>query len=550
MRASTIFVFFLTLLSVRSHLYFQQKGWIVDTPAYGHIHFTVDTNIIKAKLTEIQSAIGSLRKRISSTHNPTIQARANVFLRNAHIEIDTLIEQFNDLLDILGSTHSDPKRVKRFLGLLLAIGSISLGLFNQAEILHLQASMSNIIDQQNHIIDILQEHEVSIHNVQQDVSKIRDAFLIINEMVQENEAITKIQEAEIQTIMVISTIRRVTECIQHGIEKLMTHRIPLCFLNTGQIQRSLAGLSHKAHSNKLEPVSQHMASFLQYETSFLLVNGQIQVYVHVPLIDPSKRMDLLRFNNAPMPISNTLTFALAPSENYLAISKEGLHATISQLRISTCKQYNYYLFCGNPLVLNKKINSTCLGAIYSQNFEQLKSICPAVFFQPSETITEITSNEYILYTTQPQTIQVTCKDKTTHIAVQGSHHLTLKSPCEVSTNEHIIRTGFTLSVDEEVKQWPWNWNISENIFGIERSDLERIVKDLQLIHRHPTPIRDLHQAIKNNTYRSGNIWLSSVLVILALITSIVVVFLMSRYMYLHRQNSKSQLEINSDNGGI
>ena len=79
--------------------------------------------------------------------------------------------------NFLKQAHLDKSRTKRFLALLLAISSLSLSLFNSAELLHLHGQISDIVTKQNHIVDILQEHEVSIHQLQHDVLSIRDGFL-------------------------------------------------------------------------------------------------------------------------------------------------------------------------------------------------------------------------------------------------------------------------------------------------------------------------------------------------------------------------------------
>jgi hypothetical protein len=50
-------------------------------------------------------------------------------------------------------------------------------LFNQAEIMHLQGEISDLVTKHNHIVDIVQEHEVAILMLQHEVLKIRDGFI-------------------------------------------------------------------------------------------------------------------------------------------------------------------------------------------------------------------------------------------------------------------------------------------------------------------------------------------------------------------------------------
>ena len=423
----------------------------------------------------------------------------------------------------------------------MALGSLSVGLFNQAEILHLQSSVSNIMDQQNHMIDILQEHEIAIHNEQHDISKIRDGFLVLINEAEENHAMVKIHDAEIRIVMAIASLRRSILCIENGIEKLLTHRIPLCFLSTTHTKKALDRLSVKAKQNNLLLISPHTASFLQYETSFLLVKGQIQIFVHVPLVDPSRRLDLLKFSNAPIPISPTLSFALAPVQEYLAINREGLHATLSQADITTSKQYGEYFFSESAIPLRKHINQTCLGSIYSQNFQNLKTACPAVFIQTTESFTLVAPNEYVFTTRNPQTIQITCKGKTSHTAVQTEYHLKLSHPCEIATGEHVIRTGYDLSINEEVKPWPWNWNVTKHLFDLDVQTLELVATKLRLINNHPTPIRDLHHLIMSDTHQKLNLGLTIVISLISCILMFLLAYLAFRYFRLNSHSQKTPM---------
>ena len=96
-------------------------------------------------------------------------------------------------------------------------------------------------------------------------------------MVEESNAITKIHDAEIQIVMALAELRRTMVCIQSGVQQLMNHRIPRCFLNTTQMQISLQNLVTSATKHHLEMVSTHVSAFLQYETSFLISKGQIHL---------------------------------------------------------------------------------------------------------------------------------------------------------------------------------------------------------------------------------------------------------------------------------
>ena len=535
---TTIWIVASVLNENECNLYFHQVGWMVGEPSYGHVHFTIATNSVMNHLTDLKLAVAVIRKQIHEIPHPAIRKRADAFLTHTHSDISDMTADFADVLQLLGSAHTGKTRTKRFLGLLVALGSLSMSIFNQAEILQLQASVSNVIENQHHLVDILQEHEVAIHDVRHDISKIRDGFLILINEAEETHAMIKIHDAEIRIIMAISALQRTIACIENGIEKLLTNKVPLCFLSTVQTERALHGVTTKAKQNGLELVSTHTASFLQYETSFLILQGKIHVYVHVPLFNPTRRMDLLKFTNSPIPISSTLSFTFAPTDEYLGIESHGLHATISQHVVSNSKKYGDYFFTKSAIVLKRNLSDTCLGSIYTQNIQTLKSTCPATFSETTETITTIGRNEYIFFTKSPQTITKQCNGKTEHIAVQTKYHLQLHEPCEVVTRDHVIRTGHDLSVNEKVKEWPLNWNVTEHLFGLDAHALENVVTGLKLIKDSPTPIRDLHQILTNQVHQKINWGMTLVIIFITLTTLTILSYLGFRYVQLRRKQTQ------------
>ena len=340
---------------------------------------------------------------------------------------------------------------------------------------------------------------------------------------------THVHDVELQINMAITELHRSVSCLQTGTERLFNHRLPSCFINTTGLIGIHKRLSHDATQRNLKPVSMNAASFLQFETSFIIDKHLLHIFLHVPLMDPSQNLELLQFYAIPISITPTLHMKISTSEAYLAIGRDGLHTTISQELIRSCYQYAELRFCDEPLILSKQIDQSCLGAIYSQNFTQVQRRCPATFFTPEESIEKLSSNEVIIYTETPQTILVTCKTGSQHIAITNTKLIKLEQGCTVSTKHHLFKTGFDLQQNEDIQQWPMIWNISQTLFNIEPSTLESIVHALNLIDNHPAPIRDIKKIVWMNQHKTINIALSTVISIIMIVLISVMAFLTYRY---------------------
>jgi hypothetical protein len=84
---------------------------------------------------------------------------------------------------------------------------------------------------------------VAIHSLCHDISKIRDWFLTIKNITQENYAAIKLYDIELKIIMALTELRRTNICAQHRLERLLSHRVPICFLNSTKINESIRNLN-------------------------------------------------------------------------------------------------------------------------------------------------------------------------------------------------------------------------------------------------------------------------------------------------------------------
>jgi hypothetical protein len=74
--------------------------------------------------------------------------------------------------------------------------------------------------------------------------------------------------------------------------------------------------------------------------------------------------------------------------------------------------------------------------------------------------------------------------------------LQLDQGCKILTENHILLAGKTVTQEEKIHMWPINWAV-DKLFDLTKSDIDKIVKELQLISKKPTMVRDLHKLMAN-----------------------------------------------------
>ena len=157
---TTLILIFASIVRIHGNAYFRQVGWVNPAPAYGHIHMAINTDLISTHIQKVQEGITMMKKVATQVQHKIFQRRAASFFQRVENDLTDIQSDFSNYLVAIEEVPNKPKRSKRFIGLLVALGALSLGTLNRADLMMLPTSVSNIATRQAHIVDILQEHEI------------------------------------------------------------------------------------------------------------------------------------------------------------------------------------------------------------------------------------------------------------------------------------------------------------------------------------------------------------------------------------------------------
>ncbi len=183
----------------------------------------------------------------------------------------------------------------------------------------IHASEGKIATQQNHIIDILQEHKVSIHKVKQDMKISIAGLEKVMNTEDKNHALTITHEGELQIIMAMNKIRRILVCLQHGMERLQSKRLTICFFEPHQMKKSLEQLQNKTKKENIEVLSLKAMAMLEFETSIIIIKETINVYKNVPLWMTNQQLELMKFKNVPIQATENMSIQIIHEEKLAMI---------------------------------------------------------------------------------------------------------------------------------------------------------------------------------------------------------------------------------------
>ena len=533
---------FLLMCMCQAEIHFRKVGWITPDPSFGHIHFELNINVVRKHITTTSTAIESMRKSIQQTafRDEHAKRRLLQFMEMSQLSVLSINRDFNDTIQLLGMTPKNIGRMKRFLGLLTALTSLTMSLFNQAQILSLSASISDIAVRQNHVIDILQEHEVKLHNISEKVHVIKTNIIKLANVVEDEELQLIAHQNELNLAMAITELQNTVKCVQKGFEYLLQHRIPLCLVDLESMGKSLKHLGSQAEKRGLILISDALSSLFQFEVSFVGTNEAIQIFIHVPLVSKTTLMDLLEFSNVPISITGGLQAEVMTNKPFLAINKQNQHAELSKDEVSTAWIYNDIRFPLQPIPVQKNMTSTCVGSIYSQNSKMMMATCVVAISKVAELIQPLGHNQLAIYSVLPQTIRRTCDGYTNHVAMNLHTKLMVKQNCEIETKNIIYKTGLNLFVDHESKTWPWIWNVSDIMDSVKNDEVVEIVKELGHLSTTPIPIQDIRKIIMMRSDQKVHLIFITLCCVSILIVVGILGFLGYRYCVLKRTSQKEK----------
>jgi hypothetical protein len=70
------------------------------------------------------------------------------------------------------------------------------------------------------------------------------------------------------------------------------------------------------------------------------------------------------------------------------------------------------------LELDKKLDQSCLGALYNQQFNIARILCPMKIINAKQIIYQLNNNRHLVYTPVGQTIPINCAGKSSEKFIQ------------------------------------------------------------------------------------------------------------------------------------
>ena len=357
------------------------------------------------------------------------------------------------------------------------------GLFTHFELQTISAHLDSVADKQNLLVQVAQTHEEHITQLEHDLStlsSVLEAFIKYNPTLLYARLNHQVDTLELRVDTLIDTIQQ----LQH-------HRLSIKLLTQPQLIAMHADIKISAANMNSVPFPQNLQDYFQLETSYLNTGSEILILLHVPCSTNDDLLTIYKYIPFPFPI-----LPLPPSEESLSLSTiqdlinldfpaagpaslEGLtfmtdqdliaigknkngraqYILLSSTDLDACYRRSHTYICEKHQVIRSDITGSCLGALYVQHPEGVKENCKIDRRPLRETVYQLTATDHLVFTPQPLTTQITCRNGSHFpLKIRSTMRISLPEGCTIELANHTIQSDFSLSIAPEALHFEWEFN--------------------------------------------------------------------------------------------
>ncbi len=409
-----------------------------------------------------------------------------------------------DLPDVLsGMSKLHDFRTPRFLGFLApALGAFGtfMGLYNLGQITKLQTELQDVNVRHSRLVEVVEDHD---HHLQVINSTIDGLLHGLNIIATHDPALTSTRLSYIET-----QIKERIQTAIHTIQQAQHRRLAVDFLSHIQIRRLYDRLQMQAEENECTLLTQQHSDLFQLEASYFFDGNDVHILLHVPMVPKESLLRLFRLHPFPLPLTKDHSLIPVSQHNVLAISSgfTRYSAQLSHTDLMGCHVVNNIYLCERHGVLNQHLNSTCLGSLYTQDFEAVKKLCPLEIHKAGEIVHQLAGNWFLAHSPSAQTVPITCRNGTSseQYLAKGINKFNISPGCKAHLRQHLVMSDLSLKLDSDILHFEWHWN------DVSLQDLQgdNLLPQLQMMLDNGilTPTYSDIQQLKMDIKRSPGWW--------------------------------------------
>ena len=482
----SLFLAFSVLLAESTDTYqvvFEEVGQVATSVSYLHLAIDLHLGDLRRALDDYDVIIDTTFDSVTPRHYPreftTFEKYWNPLMTNFSSDFMTMRNQFrtrhkqlvarlDHLTDILPhAANSAPEeyhvddvrfrrhsRTKRALPLVILKGVVGtlMGLYNRHQTNKLRETLDKTVKDQRRLMVTVASHDKQL-------DQLKSSYSYLPSIVKET-SLMEPMKVLIRLLEIEAMIEKEVDRVTHAVQQAQHRRLSISVLSGDKLLKAFERIRLRTKELRLELLVEQPSDLFQIEVSYFFDGRDVSLLLHVPMAAPNSLLRLHRF--LPFPLSFTATHFLLPRpDNTLFAISSGeprLSLELNESDLEGCYHINSLHLCEKLGVLSARIENSCLGALYNQNFKRASDLCRLDVVPPAEQVLQLANNHYLVYALQTFTAHLKCRNFTAseHHFKAGINRLEVSPSCSLSLQEHVIFADSALRMDNQIREISWN----------------------------------------------------------------------------------------------
>jgi len=493
-----------------NEILFYPKGKIVPELSWGTIRIKLNISTIWKDTKHLCKAYNLAKKEtarifhINNFTRATPQMSLSIIKDLKHYchENSKIIDEIIDVFELkVERPKTIPKRptiVKRARRQLVAIGAVVIGIvtslvsiFTTRELISMTSTNDDLIDNNNHIISAIQNHESRIQRQNLRTKELQDHVKSLEQILAKSKQSTDLFINLFHLKSYAIQINKHLSDVRDGLYQLFKNSLSPKLVDITTIKKAMKSLEQEAYKRKYHMTIGKAIEAFQLTTSFVAMeDGTIFILVHVPIYRTSTLLQLYEYKPSPIELNNTdMQIMIEPEQKYLSINlEETLFSTYSNDEIEhKCRSINDIFHCKQHNILTKYNNKNCLVSIYNKNKAQIRKNCHMKLAPKQEKVYQINATSFFIYSPKKTQLHASCEDGTQQTKHEIHHYniVKLAQGCTASTKDHLVSVGISLTEEISMKRMRIDLNLT-NLVNLEKDQQAEFIR---LLAEQPTDIK-------------------------------------------------------------
>ncbi len=341
-----------------------------------------------------------------------------------------------------------------------------MGLYNAFQMEKLRKDLNGVIQQQNKVIEVLEDHQLRLDSLQTELGEMKIQAQIYDTI--------KLPSLQAQLGRGIGIIKTAVKQAVHAVQQAHHHRLAIDYFDAETLQDIYQTIASQAEKAKYRLLTKFPSDLFQLEVSYMFDDQDVVLFLHVPLVPEDSLLTLYRLKPFPIPFSETRALLPKPSSTLLALSNRIPRAMthLEHADLVDCHQVNQIYLCERHGVLQNQIKSSCLGALFEQDIPSAQQVCDLELVPYTESVLQLKNNWFLIYSPIMFTAYVKCLNESTDAKpIQvGVQQIFVDPSCQLDLKNHSLTSELSMKLDVEITYFPWKF-ADLKAFSITEEDI-------------------------------------------------------------------------------